>query len=349
MNKQTVQNKILAFERDYDLLLSTSKSIVEFSSDQQIFLNFILQKDYLKALEVFPLAFAQSQNTQEQAFVLQWAVAASELLGDMQKRAEVLQFWRQVQKWAIDSYSVYLKTFHQGMSLFSDGYLREAEFCFQRIHDVTLQMQYPRGQIRALLHLGLVYRDLENKEKALSFLQKAQELAIAENNNRFIERIQRISSKLIGNRQDLSMFDSYKLNIETALFQKDFLRARIELFHAEKERRRQGLKRRAQSLYIYLPALFSGLGKTNLSSRLLNKIDDPVLQIYAFELKYKSSDLNQTELEVFYNLRAMQGLSGRVLQATSDIEYSEICGVRVDSIQDQSVKEFCKLLLTEKR
>lgn len=97
-----------------------------------------------------------------------------------------------------------------------------------------------------------------------------------------------------------------------------------------------------------MPAILAGLGKEKLSIRILNKIEDPILKIFAYELKYKATVLDENEEQMFRSLRQMQGLSGQVLQSTADVEYSEICGVRLDSIDDEYAKQFCKLLLNEK-
>ncbi|MCM2276489.1 MAG: tetratricopeptide repeat protein [Oligoflexia bacterium] len=307
-------------------------------------LESLARRDWAAFYPIAESSFAEARSAAERAFVLQWAIAATEIEYDLPKRASWLKRWAEVPDWAADQYCLYHWTFQQGLSAFFEGSLREAEARFRRALDLAIESNYPRGRMRALFHLGLTCRDLGNLSRAAEFFEESLALARARKANKLIDRIQAQLGKP-EQRSSAYRFDHAKARIEALLLARDFARARALLAEADSRRRQAGLRRRRESLFSYLPLVALGQGRPRIAARVLARISDPILRIRILNLKKALFGLEDVELRELSLLRSLHGISDIITQSAADAESAEICGIPLRSVTDAEVKSLLKLLL----
>lgn len=182
---------------------------------------------------------AELTEIEEKAFALQWVVSATEVRYDLETRRKWLARWSEISNWAADPYCLHLKAYQEGVSAFFDCSLKDSELRFKLALELAQRLEYRRGQMRALFHLGLIYRDRGQVPRTQAYFEKALDLARLESSSSFILRIQ----------EQLSSLEE-KNEIEKLILSSSFQKARTRLLEAEIERRRRKVGRRRTSLSI---------------------------------------------------------------------------------------------------
>lgn len=347
-----IPDSINKFEMSYDAQLIDNSILNYWPTDLHPILISVINSNWEAVTLHAESAFNFAQGNTMQAFVLQWAVASCELRGDMQSREAWLRKWSEIINWQSEPYCKYLYAYHEGMSLFHKGILLEAQSRFSRSLKWAQIAKSIRGQIRGYFHLGLVQRDLENTKKSLHFFDLALQLAEETQSLKFIERIKtqtirihQLSNKSGPVKRNPATLDGFIIDIERALLQKKFNLARKTLCSAEQHRRTLGLQRRARSLYVYLPAIHAGMGRAQLSVRLLKNISDPILRIKAAELKKRTTGLTPSEMQDLNYTRELHGLSPLFCKLNSSPQLTEICGIELHSMLDSELRSLMELFI----
>lgn len=294
--------------------------------------------------------FEQCPTAIEKAFILQWAVVATEIQYDLKTRAEWMARWSEIEGWAEESYCRYLRMYQEALTRFFEGSLQEAEIRFQKAYEIALGISYERGQMRCLFHLGLVQRDRSRFDSAAEFFRAALELAQERKAKSYQTRIEDQLARagaILTPVAELTP-ERRKSQIEQCLMERRFMEARQLLIEGERKRRQAGLKRRRESYYAYLP-FFRFSRKRNLAgSRMLSRISDPLMKIQALELKGRVFGFSPSEDRELRALREIHGVSS-VMVSPAGSSGSEVCGFPLSQITDPELRLLIELLLETER
>ena len=105
---------------------------------------------------------------------------------------------------------------HEGVTKFMDCSLREAAACFHQALAFAVQLNYERGRMRALYHIGLVKSDFGNPASALLYLNQARELAVARQANAYASRIIQKKTEQVSRGSELvRMFEAGRVRRRT--------------------------------------------------------------------------------------------------------------------------------------
>lgn len=289
-----------------------------------------------------------SPDPTTQAFVLQWAIATAEVDYDMKIRSEFMRKWNQVPLWSTNSYCKYLRSFHESLSVFFDGSLREAEARFKRTYELAYSMNYARGLQRCLYHLGLVYRDRGDYEKALSHFEQALAIAQARIARNAVTRITSQIIRLNDPNKKVEVATNLKASqIEALLRESKFREAASSFLSSERSRRKKGANRQFESHYMYLPLIARGLGKNETSLILAQHILDPILKIRFYKLKSELFGLSTPEKMELESHLDLHGVS-KFLTSSIDKDDIEFFGIPLSSIRDSDIRSLLTLMLNSK-
>lgn len=285
--------------------------------------------------------FASAETAEEQAFILQWLLAATEIEYDLAKRERYLSFWNKITDWHDSGYCRYLHAYQDGLTAFFQTYLREAELHFARALEEAKALGYARGRMRALFHLGLVKRDLGLQEQALEFYALANVEAQAAGASDYSQRISREQGIRDGKLPEAS-WGRLKLEIETLLCEGKFAAARELTIAAEVRRRREKLGRRRENLAVYFQILFAQAGKKRSASLLAAKLKDRLVRLHWLGLKARSVGTTEAEKKETAYLERALGLDRLVTAAPEGT--LNVCGLALTEIKDQDVRKLIEIL-----
>jgi hypothetical protein len=268
----------------------------------------------------------EGKTPAEAACFLQFAVSACDLRYSMEDRARWMGVWHTIEAWSSDPYAQIVRGFQEGVGFFFAGSLREASACFEMTVSLAERFNYDRGNIRSLLHLGLIARDRGASGEAAVMLERALSLAIPQKRVALITRIQVVL-------QELQLSDA----LETLFLENQFKEARERLLREEAQRRARGLLRKRQSLYIYLPLLALWRKNSARASLQIARIQDPILKVRVLRLKHAIFGAAPAEVAELDLLLSIHGIA----RASK----YEVCGIRVDSLPTEDQRNLFTLLV----
>lgn len=303
--------------------------------------------DWPGVAEAFKHAWNQAVSPQDKAYLLQWAVGAAETKWDIKWRQEFLALWKQVPDWQSNPYCRFFKTYHDALTCYFEGALRDAEARFLVADEICTQYGYTRGRVRTCFHLGLIEKERRSFKNATFWFRQALSLARQTQAKRWVERtlgqLSIVSPTDIGPGDQVDVFRKKKDEMTAALVAHDFRLARKLIIEAELYRRSIGLHRRATGFVIYTPLMLIGLGKTRLAAHWVRNLRDPLRTLQFYELKSLIFGLSDADQDHVDWLRRVSGVSS-VLMQSGDRVAIEICGVKL-SLQDADVQSLMLLLI----
>lgn len=285
----------------------------------------------------------ETKTCEDKAFLLQWAVAASEIKYDLPRRAKWIAKWEDIPGRHSVPYCKYLRLFHEGLTLFFSAYLNEAELRFMTALDLAEKLGYERGKMRCLFHLGLIFRDREVPELAKEFFLRSLMLAQARDAKSYSARIQ-VQLGTVSQAEPkapTALIEEMKREIESHLLRKEFHEARAIWLRAERMRRAFGLGRRRESLHLYAPLFAIARGRNPAPA--FRRVNDPILKIKLLQLKERIFGLDRSESEEISALREAHGITRTVRKYAENAV--EICGIKLERIKSSDLKSLVTLLL----
>lgn len=349
MKAQEISDRILRIENGFDQnALDLSES---FAWPELIPLfSRLSEKQWARSLEESKAIFDRSVSLTpiERAFILQWPISITEVIYDLECRTRWMARWDEIKGWAQHPYCLYLHAFQDGLSAFYNGALREADARFKSALEFAINAGYPRGQIQAHFHLGLVAFDRVDYNIANECFAAAQEIALAQSATRFLERIAIQKARIESDSESLPTLETLKRKIESMIITGRFLDAQQTLTEADTIRRQERLHPQRESLYFYQPLIFWGLGKPKQAERAFRKINDPILRAHVLILKERTLGLSLIETAELFSLKRTHGLREDIYRSPLSIDHSEVCGIKIGEIQNANIRSLIQLFLTEK-
>jgi tetratricopeptide (TPR) repeat protein len=276
------------------------------------------------------------------AFALNWAIASTEIEFDLEKRTEWLNRWSQIPDWSSHPYCRFIRAYQQSLTSFFEGSLREAEARFKTSYEIALQFDYQRGLLRCLFHLGLIQKEQDQVDAAIEYFHHALAIAKERSDHCYVGRIEAQLARFqnVQSEEVAPDYEWIRTKIEETLIAGDFEKARRDLLESEVKRRRAGMRRKRESLYVYLPLI--ALGRKKITRRKarsrIGRFTDPILKIRLYELKGRVFGWESGEKLELESLKDLQGIARVVTRA-------EICGISMDDILDQDIKRLVVLLM----
>lgn len=267
-------------------------------------LRLIEEGNFQQSLSVLEALFVQTENTLTQLFCIQWAVAIAETIYDLPLRKRWIQKWNEVPQWSSDAWGRYLHRFQSAVQHYYDQSLSDSERLFQANLVESEKLNYPRGSVRSLFHLGLIYRSWGQTDRALDFFGRARNIAQTHNLLRSETKIKEQQSLLhdgvLSNEQNLAAIENH--------LKKGKLRAsrKLILFCC---RKRRAEKRNWKSLSenAYLAIVCYGFERHQRFQFLLTTIDDTLVLEQTLRL---ADQIRPLEAKYRDHLDYLQGLSG---------------------------------------
>ncbi len=280
-----------------------------------------------------------TKNSVVFTFVLQFALAGSEVIYDMDLRNRLLLSWNKVPTDGSQNteYTTYMRLYSQALSAFFTGHLVEADHLFSVSLDIATEMNYPRGQMRALFHLGLVARDRGIMDRAGSCFFQAKQIAIDLNAHRFLPRF----------NMGQSSIEAYWLetDLQTLLKAKDWRKARSTYLKLERKRKKEGKSRYASSYYVYSAVLAAAFGKIKSYQIILSHTADLVVKEKIISLKANLLGASDEEITERNLIRLSLGYGPVVIRSVDSVSSElEIAGILVSTIENEDVKNLLKFL-----
>ncbi|MGZ3770607.1 MAG: tetratricopeptide repeat protein [Bdellovibrio sp.] len=246
--------------------------------------------------------FNAEVDTVTKVFAIQWAVAISEVIYDMNLRKHWIAKWHELNS-ASDSWTenywcryIYRDQHALGNYFLSD--FSAAKDLFEKNLQECREYKYARGEMRTLYHLGLIHKCLGQHDKAFDFLSKALIISKAANAILFTSRIEE-QIKLLS-KESLS-FDAQFNLVQSYILKNNLTAARKLTLYVCQARRSETRNWNAKSEHILLALLSYAFKKQKRFISVLKKIDDPILKLKVLVTAEKIAPLNNTlrfELEL---------------------------------------------------
>lgn len=279
---------------------------------------------------------SENLNFYSKGLALEFAVSAAEVCYDMPLRKTLLLQWNSLKGWGDQDWFVYLRSYHDALTAFFSGHLRDAEIRFTLALERAEHFQYQRGRMICLYHLGLVAMERGANQQAVTFFDEAIVIAKSMNANR-IEL--RISDQILSLKE--KQIDGSFAEVEKLLVEKKFKASRKLLLHLSRIRRIENRKRCSDSLEVYFALTCIGLNLEKRSQRFLSTIDDLVMLEFFYTRKSKIFGLNKSECTELQYLQNSLGI--KTMQTNTNGEL-EILGVRINQIRNQDIANFILLI-----
>jgi len=194
-------NTIIEIEKSYDegdrLLFELKKK----QADNRIaplwnLYSQLWDKDFTALLKECGKLFFEFNDPSIKAFVIQAAVAACEIIFDLDQRKKWLRLWYQIENFNESTYAQYLYYYHKANSHYFDGNRPESIKLWNMGIELCQSIHYKRGIFRLQYFSGKAYEDLEFIGQAKTNYENALSLAESVKAFRFSEKIKFKLSKL---------------------------------------------------------------------------------------------------------------------------------------------------------
>lgn len=269
-----------------------------------------------------------------------WVIGSIDSLYLPAERAQWLNQWRYIDT-NFHPWIRYIRKYQLAVGLYFDSLLRDSLALFEQLLDEAKALNYLKGIEKCYFHIGLIYRCINQTEKAHFYFDETLRVAKDRNSLRQITKVNEIKKSL-----NLSLWhlNPTLRDIECFLKQGHFRKARKLLLHSLKIRRAEGLSREAQSETMYLALVSLAFGHEERFSSIYRAcISDNVIKEKTISLALDLGlSLPSSYLEELSFLRQILGIT-----TTISLSSSHFLGVNLNKIKDaEAVKVIQKLTQT---
>lgn len=341
MNIDQIFSAELQFERNEIETLEVLSVTAQESETRGVYKILLAahNKDLSKLQEIAQEILETTKNSSVFTFALQFALAGSEVIYDISLRKRLLLYWNKVPegRHKNSGYTAYMRIYSQALGAFFSGHLVEADHLFSISLEIATEMNYPRGEMRALFHLGLVARDRGIADRAESCFFQAKKIALDLSALRYLSRFK------VGHASVRAQW--LESDLQTLLRAREWRGARSIYFKLERQRKQDGKTRYADSYYIYLAVLAAAFGKIQSYHAILSCTSDLVIKERIIALKTSLLGASEEEISELNLIRLSLG-HGPVVRRSANTGTGEleIAGILVSKIENEDVKNFLKLL-----
>jgi tetratricopeptide (TPR) repeat protein len=273
----------------------------------QTILSESLVQNYKQSLKLSEDLWFLTTDPYIQMFALNWIITNCEDLCDFETRNFWLKRWPQIENWIDIPWAQFLFQFHQAVSFYFSGSMREALNLFEKCYKLAGNIHYHRGQYRSLLHIGLCHFYLRRRNKALEYFQICEKLS-----SKFNALTMKIRVENEINATQKGLFGTpFKQQILHELLSENTKTAVMIFLVESKKRRHYGLPREAESDLAYLAILMFVKNKTRSFNFVLNKITDLFVVenlIYFLVQNFNKAEPLKIKLRVLHELLDLKGL-----------------------------------------
>jgi len=271
-----------------------------------------------------------------------WVIGSIDSLYLPSERVNWLNQWRFINV-NYHPWIRYIKKYQLAVGLYFDSLLRDSLALFEQLLDEAKVLNYQRGIEKCYFHIGLIYRCINQIEKAHFNFDETLRVANNRNSLRQINKVNDLKKSI-----DMSFWhlNPTLRDIEHYLKQGHFRKARKQLLHSLRIRRIEGLSREAQSETMYLALVSLAFNQQKRFSNIYdfcitdNVIKEKTISL-ALDLKL---NLPSYYLEELTFLRQILGIT-----RTITLSSSHFLGVNLNRIKDtEAVQVIQKLTQTIK-
>lgn len=218
-----VLEKIIEIESSYDEFDRASfeaKKLKSYGIDAELWnlYELLWDKNFKELFYKCEILFTKFTDANAKAFIIQVAIAASELLFDLNLRKKWLRLWNHLNDYENSAYAQHLYLYHRGNSFYFEGNRVESIKQWSKALEICHSINYKRGIFRLQYFIGKAYSDLGFLGQSYIFYNNALTCAQSVNAIRFIERIQVQLNKGVGSKNylftknQIEIFDLIKKN-----------------------------------------------------------------------------------------------------------------------------------------
>ncbi len=292
--------------------------------------------------------FLEESDVALKAYYLFIYVSVSEIQFDIRSRNQRMLLWKEIREWETCPFAVYVYCYLCALTHFYQCELREAKALFEESLSLARKLEYGRGQMRSLFHLGLVARDLNQLRTSRRYLMAsrswAMELGVSNYAHRVDEQLQDLGNSRLGTG---TVSGSCERDLVDLMRKNKFNLARGFYLSLERKRRCVQESRAAHSHYALLPLIFQGLGQKARALKAFHFIEDKVMQMRTLELWDQWFGLSSDQFAKLAILRRLLGCEPAGLSCVGS-HTVELCGVSLESVKDKDVRSLAKRLLTSR-
>ncbi len=302
------------------------------SFDQLTSLQLIAEGSYSQSLGLLERIFRESNQTLTKLFCIQWAVAISETIYDLALRKSWINKWHEVPQWPSDAWGRYLHRFQSAVQHYYDQSLSDSERLFQANLTESEKLNYPRGTVRSLFHLGLIYRSWGQIDRALEHFGRAGKVAHAHGLLRSESKIREQESLL---KNGVLSGEQHLASIEKYLIEGKLRPARKLILFCCRKRRIEKRCWKSLSENAYLALVSYAFQQSQRFEYLLTTIDDLLILEQTLRIADKIHSLEKHHRD---NLSYLQSLSGYTQLARSKDSFMVTIGTQtITQTEDREV------------
>lgn len=281
-------------------------------------------------------------------FVCIWLIIGSEVQFNTDKRQIYISRLNSLSEVKFDPFTEFYKVYFYGVGLFYEGRLLESQTVNDKAYFMATAMKIERAQARCLYQKSIIQFDLGNKTEAFKNLKDCLEICSRHNfvktqKKAFIEFYSQSSIKpLVAKDIDVCIYE-----LQILINNKEEVSARKLLAQAEKLRKINHYARSKYSLYFYRAQICILGKKLSAARRIINRLNDAVLQVSLYEFMLKNDVLlterEQTKLKI-NKLHLGQIQFGKNTDSLQSIE-----SIQVLNIKNIDVRNLITLLLQNQK
>lgn len=266
-----------------------------------------------------------------------WIIAGIDSLYLPTERTQWIRQWRYIDT-NHHPWIRYIRKYQLAVGLYFDSMLRDSLALFEQLAEEAKALNYLKGIEKCYFHIGLIYRCINQTEKARFYFDETLRVAKDRNSLRQINKANEAKKSL-----ELSHWHINPLlrDIEQFLKQGQFRKARKLLLHSLRIRRAEGLSRAAQSETMYMALVSLAFGNEERFSSIYkacildNVIKEKTIS-FAIEI---GLNLPPTYIEELSFLRQILGIT-----ATTTLASAHFFGLNLNKVKDSdAVKVIQKL------
>ncbi len=317
----------------------TDPSLIEF-------LKICRSDDWEGIREEASKKFQLTREPARKAFYLFWIVGSYEMNYDLELRARAQALWSEVENWSEVSYCRFLRLYQNALTSYFQSSMLEARHRLNLAIGAARSANYVHGEIRCLLHLGLVERATQNKTTALEYFAEADNLCKKVGSFRHERRLRFLRDDLTGDSPKQPEHIEFRTGVlEQYLTEHRFLEARNYTLRAQRQLRAQHRPRESENFYMYWPLILWGLNRPKLATRALSFVSDLASRYKIYLIKKDLFDFTSDEQREMQQLEAILGICQVVRSASQESEQARIGQVKIANIKNQAIQKFLLLLI----
>lgn len=232
-------------------------------------------------------------------FALHYAVAASEIEYQPEKRNQWMTDWHHLSGWVALPWCRAIREQQEGLSCFFRGDLKDAESRFRQCLQTARSTEYRYAEAQALFHLGLIDTELGRMNAALEKFAEALEITTRIQALRLRRRIAREMEP-----KALALATPSLEQVETLLASGKLRQAKKLVLHFCRIRRVEKRTWRSGSEYIYLGLVRAAQKQRRSVHLILQYTTDPIMRAKFYSMidgLVGLSDSERAELNWLYD------------------------------------------------